>query len=349
MAAYQLFHMSVAPYAAVGQAVEQARSIGGRGGPALVNGVLRALGRAGEDPAIFPDQAGDPAGFLSSWHSHPRWLVERWLDRWSLKEVEALLEANNQVPSVYLRPLGDGVEHALDALGAGALAAGPGKLCVKLPTGMSPSDALARVRGIIQDPGAAVVTEYADVPSDWTVADLCAAPGGKAVALAESVRYVVAADRSAARLARLVETSKRLGSRLGIVVARAEAPPLTMARAVLLDVPCSGTGTLQRHPDLKWRLSPESIDSLVRAQREILEGASALVPAGGLLVYATCTLEPEENEEQVDAFLERHPDFAPASTRAVPAELLDEAGRLRVLPYRFGCDGAFAARLQRVV
>jgi 16S rRNA (cytosine967-C5)-methyltransferase len=349
MGAFQLLYMEGVPaYAAVSQAVDQAREVASPGAARLVNGVLRAVGRGGADPGRFPDRESDPAGFLSTWHSHPRWLVERWLERWPFPVVLELVKANNQVPSVYLRPLGVRPDTALEALGPGARPSVLGSGCVELPSGLSPPEALGRVRGIIQDPAAALVTHYADIPSGWLVADLCAAPGGKAVALAETAGYVVAADRSVARLRRLQETVERLGSRMGVVAARAEAPPLREAPGVLVDAPCSGTGTVRRHPDSKWRLRSGDIEALAGVQRAILDGAAALVPSGGLLVYATCTLEPEENEEQVKSFLTRHPEYSIEATDAVAPELLDGAGRLFVAPWASGSDGAFAARLRRV-
>ena len=130
-------------------------------------------------------------------------------------------------------------------------------------------------------------------------------------------------------------------------MARAEQPPLRSAPVVLLDVPCTGTGTLRRHPDARWRLGPGDPAALARVQDGILEGGASVVPPGGLLVYSTCTLEPEENEQRVDAFLRRHPEFRLEPTDAVDATHLDVAGRLTVLPWKSGFDGAFAARLRR--
>ncbi len=116
---------------------------------------------------------------------------------------------------------------------------------------------------------------------------------------------------------------------------------------MVLDVPCTGTGTLGRHPDARWRLGPGAMDEMIRLQREILDAGARLVPPGGLLVYSTCTLEPEENEEQVAAFLATHPAFGMEPTGAVSGEYMDAEGRLVVLPQRHGFDGAFAARLRR--
>ena len=139
----------------------------------------------------------------------------------------------------------------------------------------------------------------------------------------------------------------RTGLPVALVVARAEQPPIRHAPVVLLDVPCTGTGTLRRHPDARWRLTPEHPAVLARVQERMLEGAASVVPAGGLLVYSTCTLEPEENQERVDAFLERHPEFRSEPTNTVDPTHIDMAGRLAVLPWKTGFDGAFAARLRR--
>ncbi len=122
------------------------------------------------------------------------------------------------------------------------------------------------------------------------------------------------------------------------------------AGLVLVDAPCTGTGTLRRRPDARWRLGPERLEGALRLQREILDGCAGVVEPGGVLVYATCSLEPEENEKQVDAFLRRHPGFeraGPARPDALPAGVLDDRGDLRVAPWRHGTDGSYAARLRR--
>ncbi|MEX0980192.1 MAG: transcription antitermination factor NusB, partial [Gemmatimonadota bacterium] len=350
--AYQLLYMgSVPAYAAVSQAVDQARQISGKGMGGLTNAVLRALARDGENRAVFPDPERDPVGYLSSWESHPGWLVSRWLERWEYDEVEALLRENNRVPPLYLRPIGIDEAEALDRLRRAGIAAesvGAGRGSLMLPRGVDPVSALEAVPGVIQDPAASLVVDYVDPGPDARVADLCAAPGGKALALAGKGAYVLAADRSAGRLRRLRENALRIGSPVAIVAARAEAPALASADVVLLDVPCSGTGTLARHPDIRWRLRPADLKTLAAIQARILEGGAGIVKRGGLLVYSSCTLEPEENEDQIEAFLERHPEFQIEAPATVPSEFLDATGYLRVLPHLSGFDGAFAARLRRV-
>lgn len=352
LGAYQLLYMGSVPrYAAVSQAVEQARGASGAGAAGLVNAVLRGVADDGAGLDLFPDFATDPAGHLSTWGSHPRWLVERWLRRWSPEEVRDLVRADNRRPALYLVPLRDTPEEArrlLHVAGVMARPVGRGTACIRLRRGTSPARSLAMLPSIIQDPGAHLVVRYADLPPGMKVADLCAAPGGKAMALATGAAYTLAADRSERRAGRIRENAVRTGARVGVVVADARHPPLARSDAVLLDVPCSGTGTLGRHPDGRWRLERESMDDMIHLQREILDAGAELVAPGGLLVYATCSLEPEENQDQVGAFLRRRPDFVLEPTDAVPADYRDAEGHFVVLPQRHGFDGAFAARLRRV-
>lgn len=354
LGAYQLLRMDGVPaYAAVSQAVEQARAAGGEGLARMANAVLRKVAADGEDPSRFPRMEGDPVGFLSTWGSHPRWLVERWLARWSPDRVRGIVEANNVVPPVVLQPWGitpDEMGARLTASGIPwePVEGGPG---LRLGPGADPGEALAAAHALVQDPAAALVVRYAAAEPGSRVADLCAAPGGKALALLPGSGYVLASDPVAARLRLLEENARRLRvepGRLGVVAARAERPAVREADLVLVDVPCSGTGTLRRHPDARWRLRPEDIPALTAVQDRILDGAAGVVPIGGLLVYSTCTLEPEENEERVRAFLVRHPGFQvePPGDPEL-AGVLDGEGFLRILPRIDGFDGAFAARMKR--
>lgn len=355
MGAYQVLYMGSVPgYAAVSQTVDQARAVGGKGVAGLVNAVLRSVVRAGDGPERFPDPETRLAEYLSTWGSHPRWLVDRWLARWSAAEVTGLVEANNEVPPLFVRPIGACLERAAERLadqGIVATLEQAGDVCLRVESGHTPAEVLKAIAGVIQDPGSALVTVYAGIEAGATVADLCAAPGGKALSIAEGARYVVAADSSMRRMTLLRSNADRLGNdisgRVGMVVADARRPAIRGADVVLLDVPCSGTGTLRRHPDARWRLNPERMAGLVALQAEILEAASALVPPGGLLVYATCSLEDEENAAQVEAFLGRHPAFTIDPGDGVDQGRLDQQGLLSLLPQVTGFDGAFAARLRR--
>jgi 16S rRNA (cytosine967-C5)-methyltransferase len=363
LGAYQLVEMSGVPaYAAVSQSVELARRVPGqRRASGFVNAVLQSLRRSGTD-AVFPAFERDPADWLSTWGSHPRWLVERWLSRYGPDAARRLVEANNRRPELYLRILGDVAAGTALLLEAGmAVEPVDGAPRSLRLTGGSVAEALEAAPAIVQDPAAGLVVTYASAPAGSTVIDLAAAPGGKALALAcdepcAGPAFVVAADASAARLSLLVDNVARLervprgpGAAVPLrsVVADGRRPPFRGADMVLLDAPCTGTGTFRRHPDGRWRVRPEDVTALAALQAELLAAAAALVPPAGLLVYATCSLEPEENEAQVRAFLERHDDFAVESGPALDGGVLHGDGTLRVLPHDHGWDGAYAARLRR--
>jgi 16S rRNA (cytosine967-C5)-methyltransferase len=350
---YQLFHMgSVPPYAAIAQTVELAKQRHGIGASKLANAVLRRLDRERDDLAT--PLPADPVEALAVEYSHPRWLVARWVARWGADETRALLAANNTEAPLIIRPWGvvrEQLEAMLEAsdvsvedapLVHDSLQLGPGTLLTAL-------GAFQQGHCFVQDPAATLVVKYAAIPEGARVADLCAAPGGKTVELARTASYVTAADASETRIKRLEETIDRLElDHVTAVVADARDANLGTFDAVLIDVPCTGTGTFRRHPDARWRLRTSDLAVMAATQRTILRSAAQAVAPGGLLIYSTCSLEPEENDAQVEAFLADHPDWMlePPPAGAVPATVLD-AGRLRVLPQRHGTDGAFAARLRR--
>jgi 16S rRNA (cytosine967-C5)-methyltransferase len=159
---------------------------------------------------------------------------------------------------------------------------------------------------------------------------------------------IVAGDVNKGRARRLQQNLLRAGNgREHVIVADGRRPAVRPTDAVLLDVPCLGTGTFARHPDARWRVTPKALESLVRLQAELLSQAADVVSPGGLLVYSTCSLEPEENRAQVEGFLETHPEFRREATTSVSAELLSPEGDLMVLPQQHAIDGAYAARLRR--
>jgi 16S rRNA (cytosine967-C5)-methyltransferase len=352
LGAYQLLELDRVPaYAAVAEAVEAAKLAEGKGAAGLTNAVLRRLSRGSWDDFSFPASVSDPLAYLTTWGSHPAWLLERWLNNWSVDDVSRLVEYDNRRPGVFLSVFGP-VDRALRTLQAEGIAAES----VRLSTASLSVDsralkpALDLVPAVVQDPGAAAVVDYMALDPRSAVIDLCAAPGGKAALLTGRGHEVWAFDLAPARLRKLLENRARLGlSKLHVVRSDSTRPPITEAAVVLLDVPCSGTGTLARHPDARWRIGPNDLGVLQELQRRLLDAAGNIVTAGGLLVYATCSLEPEENEEQVEAFLSRHPGFElePVPATVLPAELLGEDGALRVLPQQHGMDGAYAARLRR--
>jgi 16S rRNA (cytosine967-C5)-methyltransferase len=281
--------------------------------------------------------------------------VARWVGRWGAAQTERLLAANNAEAPIILRPyhtVREQLEASLESAGVHVGEAPLVSDSIQIVDGVSSLTELgAFKKGLfhVQDPAATLVTRYAAVEPGQTVADLCAAPGGKSLELARTAGTVLASDISFARLQRVRHNLQRLEARQVLTyVADARAPAIRPVDTVLVDAPCTGTGTFRRHPDARWRLKASDLAVTGALQRAMLRAAATVVRPGGLLVYSTCSLEPEENDVQVEAFLAESPGWTlePPPEGAVPPEVLD-AGRLRVLPQRHGTDGAFAARLRR--
>ncbi len=354
LGAYQLLAMgSVPPYAAIGQTVELAKRRHGIGASKLANAVLRRLDR--ERDALVVATPEDPVEALALEYSHPRWLVARWIARWGADETRQLLEANNREAPLVARPYHVVREQLEAMLESAGVTVGDAPLVsdsLVLTGGVGAMTELGAFKqGLfhLQDPASTLVTRYAAIPAGARVADLCAAPGGKALELARTAGVVFAGDASFARLARVRENVRRLdAANIVPFVGDARFPAVRGMDAVLIDVPCTGTGTFRRHPDSRWRLRVSDLAVLPAVQRSILRAAATAVRPGGLLVYSTCSLEAEENDAQIESFLSDNPEWRlePPPEGAVPATVLD-AGRLRVLPQRHGTDGAFAARLRR--
>ena len=352
----QLRELRVPDHAAVDESVRGVRATVGERATGFANGVLRAAARRDDRRSLFPDPDDALLEHLATWGSHPRWLLRRWLDRWSPEDVRRLVALDNRPPRVTVRLLEGDAAAARERLGEGGAALEPLEAWPRSATLTegAPGDLLERLQvAVVQDPAASAVVDYVGDIERGPVLDACAAPGGKALALAHGsprARPCVAADVRPGRLRRTVEADERVGAGLSAVAMDARRPAVREAATALVDAPCTGTGTLRRRADARWRVGPERLASLVRLQREMLDAVAGVVQPGGLLVYATCSLEPEENEDQVEAFLRRHPDFerdpAPPAT-ALPPDVVDERGDLRVLPWRRESDGAYAARLRR--
>jgi len=348
-----LFMGSVPPYAAIAQTVELAKRAHGLGASRFVNAVLRRVDR--ERDRLHVPLPESPLEALAVELSHPAWLVQRWGERWGLDETRRLLEANNTEAPLVARPVRTTAEELRRSLAAAGVETAPAPLVddsIVLTGGLSSLTELGAFRQghfHLQDPASTLVTRYAAIEPGSRVADLCAAPGGKAVELSRTAGQVFASDLSTLRLERVRANVARLEAhRVFPYVADARSPAVRSMDVVLIDVPCTGTGTFRRHPDARWRLRASDLAMLGVLQRQILRAAADVVRPGGLLIYSTCSLEPEENDAPVDGFLADHAEWTlePPAAGAVPDEVLD-AGRLRVLPQRHGTDGAFAARLRR--
>jgi 16S rRNA (cytosine967-C5)-methyltransferase len=354
---YQLFFMRVPPRAAVAETVAGLRQLGLERAAGFVNAVLRKL-------AALPDLPSPPstdrAEFLSIAESHPRWLVERWLRRFGSPRAEQMLSADNVPPPVVIRANTSKItrDELLRDLSEAGIEASPGKIAANAIILRSPGrlmDLFGYREGLwqVQDEAAQLVVSYAAISTNRRVVDVCAAPGGKACDLAER-DSVLAVDLHANKLRKIESEAKRLGLSDRIQVLAHDAtlpfPPNSGPHdAVLVDAPCSGLGTLNRHPELRYRRQEADLARLAELQSKILNNVVELVPASGILVYAVCSTEPEEGEDQIAAFLRTHRHFslAPADyPSALQPYLLN--GCLRTLPGPEQMDGFFAARLQRI-
>jgi 16S rRNA (cytosine967-C5)-methyltransferase len=349
LGAYQLVELDrVPPHAAVDTSVSLAREEGGPRAGGFVNAVLRRLGPHSE-PA--PETAGPDAAALAARHSHPPWLVERWLERFGPDETRRLLEWNDRRPHLVLQPAREGLAELEQRCLAAGIATEPAPFGAGIMTDRRRPEELpgfAEGAFVVQDPAQALLAWYADLPPGVTLYDAAASPGGKTIALGREARVVLAGDVNRLRVSRLAHNLRRAGSgREHPVVADAHRPPVRPVRAVLLDAPCLGTGTFARHPDARSRVTPEALERLQGLQAELLERTSDVVAPGGLLIYSTCSLEPEENERQVERFLARHPDFRREPSETFPPALMTEDGDLTIVPQRHQMDGAYAARLRR--
>ena len=364
LGAYQLLCMgSVPAYAAIAQTVELAKRRHGIGASKLVNAVLRRIDRERDLPSVASpagtadalDRTHDAIERLAVRTSHPRWLLERWIAAWGREATERLTAHNNGEAPIIVRPFGITTAELREMLAERDVLTVPAPLFdegLQLPPGVALTQLGAFQRGqlFVQDSGSGLVVQYASITPGSVAADLCAAPGGKTLALLQAGARVIASDRSANRLQRLNANLERMhATHVDVREMDATAPTLEPVDAVLIDVPCTGTGTFRRHPDARWRLRVSDIALLPVLQRDILAAASSCVKPGGLLIYSTCSLEHEENDAVVHEFLAEDDSFVlePPAAGVVPDVVLDK-GFLRVLPQEHGVDGAFAARMRRI-
>jgi 16S rRNA (cytosine967-C5)-methyltransferase len=384
---YQLRYLNQVPAsAAVNTTVDLAKQNGFTGLTGFVNGVLRqyvrlrergqgaggreqgAEGMTGEDLALHPDPLDlslypSTVDRLSVLHSYPNWIVEVWLEQLGIEATEQLCQWLNQPPHIDLRV--NTLRASLETLEAAMQSAGIAVSRVpQLPQALrlpSASGAMQQLPGfaegwwIVQDSSAQLVGYLVDPQPGDVVVDACAAPGGKTMHLAELMHdrgTVWACDRAASRLRKLKQNADRLGVR-SIQLCEGDSRQLPQfvgqCDRVLVDAPCSGLGTLHRHADARWRQTPETVQQLTQLQTELLEQAASWVKPSGILVYATCTLHPLENEAIVQGFLERHLEWAidPPATTSPPAAFVTTEGWVKVWSQQHDMDGFFMARLKK--
>lgn len=381
MGLYQLMYLDRVPArAAVAESVALAKEFGHQGTAALVNAVMRKAATAPGDVGL-PPAGPDPAARLTVEYSHPRWLVERWLGRLGPERTCALLATNNEPAPLTLRTNVTRVsrEELIASLRAEGATAEPGRLWPEsvIARGVKPLRTLQSFSAgyfSVQDEGSMAAARSLGPQPGWLVVDACAGVGGKATHLAELMRdrgRVVAIDPFRHKLALLEQSARRLG--LTCIETRSldardlpQSDLVGQADAVLVDAPCSGLGVLRRRPDLRWRLRESDIADLASLQGELLRKASECVKPGGVLVYSTCTLEPEENGAVVEGFMDSRREFClddaarasgfdrtagPADSESGPGPAPLRSGPhgafLFFAPESGGPDGFFVARLAR--
>ncbi len=361
MTAYQIAFLERVPaFAAVNDAVTLAGRARKPGVGGFVNAVLRSFARRGATERE-PRPPADLTEALALRCSFPTWLAARWMERYGASEAEALMRALNERPPLTLRA--NTLRVTREALAARLetednIATRPSRYAGEgliADHGGSPGQWRAFADGafVIQDEASMLVAQLLEVGPGDTVGDVCAAPGTKTTHLAQLLENrgrILAFDPQPARLNLVREAAKRLGV---TIVETLDGPAETLAPkfpavcdAVLVDAPCSSLGVLRRNPEVKWRRAPDDIVANAERQQAIITAAAAMVKRGGRLVYATCSLEPEENDDVARRFLAAHPGFALDPPADFPVAL-DPDGFLRCRPHQHGTDGFTAVRLIR--
>jgi 16S rRNA (cytosine967-C5)-methyltransferase len=364
---FQILHLDRVPAAAVvDDAVNLTRTAKVPSATGFVNAVLRSTLRQQhrlplpERPTENGARREDLLNYLGITLSHPDWLAARWLDRWGFEPTERWMQFNNAPAPLTLRAnrlraSRESVRQVLDD-----------EDVLTEPTRYAP-DGLVVTSGnplrrpndgafLVQDEASQLVALTLDAQPHERILDLCASPGGKTVAIAAAMNdsgLLVASDVRAKRVALMRDTIRSSGATHVRLIQVPPMGPLPFERVfdrVLVDAPCSGLGTLRRDPDIKWRRHEDDLPAMAAAQIDLMTRAAAVVRSGGRLVYATCSSEPDENDEVVRVFLSRHPEWhaidlrgeAPAGLR----DVLDERGSLRTLPFAHGLEAFYAAALE---
>lgn len=365
---YQLYYLERIPdHAVVSEAVNIAKRKGHQGISGMVNGVLRNVLRSKAD-LVLPDGLSEVAR-ISLTHSHPEWLVARWISQWGVELTEQICAANNEPPHVSIRAntMLNSREQLLKELRSSGMEAeasplAPSGILIRGAGNMALHPGYKEGRFSIQDASSMLVAEAVDPKPGMKVLDCCAAPGGKTTHLAEKMSdngSILACDLHEHKEKLITDQAKRLElSSIATLVTDAQELERYASEAsfdrILLDAPCSGLGVIRRKPDLKWVKQENEIQEISELQYRLLTKVYRLLKPGGVLVYSTCTIEYAENEGIVRRFLKEHPDFElepfpegrlPDSQAAVRPQ--SSPGMVQILPHEYHSDGFFIARMRR--
>ena len=365
VAAAQILFMDRIPdHAATDEAVKQVRAFGREGLTGLVNGVLRSLTRARDAGELtLPDRETEPEKYLSVRYSFSEAAAKRLIASYGIDEAEAIASytpaerAQTVRPNLMKTDIAD-FERRLDEAGyMWHKSAVPGAYRILAAGDLSATDDYRRGMFAIQGESSQLAALAMEAKPGMQILDACAAPGGKTCLMAEAMRgvgRVFAWDLHEHRVELIRAAARRLGLEnvrpMTHDARRAPESMMLSMDAVLVDAPCSGLGVIADKPDVKYRLNDEELDGLPDIQKSILDACAKCVRPGGRLVYSTCTILPEENQNQVRAFLERHPEFEMDENVNYLPEVLRphaESGMISILPNRDGMEGFFIARMRR--
>lgn len=361
VALYQILFLDKVPdYAAVNEAVEFIKKLQGQKYADLANAVLRNIIR-NKEGIRYPNPDEDLIGYLSAYYSHPAWMVKRWVNRFGKEETEKLLFANNSKPILTLRvnKLVTNKEELKALLDSVELKYTDSKILpefIRLNNLTNITDWEYFQKGYfsVQDESTGLPVKLLDLHPGMRVLDMCAAPGGKTAFIADEMNNqgeVVAIDRFDSRIKLLEKNLARLKvtNVKTVAIDALEYVDNIGFDRILIDAPCSGLGTLTKKPDIKWKKDLGDIRKIVNIQYRLLKKAASLVKKDGVIVYSTCTIEPEENIDIIKKFLSEHNNFMLANaSEFFPKELVDENGCIQTLPHVHGIDGSFAAKLIRI-
>ncbi|TVQ05726.1 MAG: 16S rRNA (cytosine(967)-C(5))-methyltransferase RsmB [Balneolaceae bacterium] len=357
---YELLFMGGTPdYATINEAVEITKyKLGSKSGD-LVNAILRNIQR---DIAKLPKPAfEDRTKLIATTFSHPEWMVKRWVKRFGEREAFQLMQANNQRPTFYvrvnnLRTKTENFKLRLDKLDIPYEESDwlPGYFKVESIGPFIEKDLLKKGICLVQDIAAGFAPTILEPIPGETIYDLCAAPGTKSIVMADMMEgegTIVSVDINSSRLEMLAQSAMDYSAE-NIKIRQDDVRELNLklADGVLLDAPCTGTGVLSKRADLRWKRTEEDLTNAVKLQEELLDEAANHVTRGGRLVYSTCSIEPEENWEQVQKFLDNYDNYElEPLDEFLPEEVLIEKGlAYQTLPHVHGCDGHFGVRMKRV-
>ena len=358
---YQILFLDRIPdHAAVNESVKAAVDGKGRAWGRVVNAVLRAIIR---NPGFRtpPPMEENPVRAIAIRWSHPDWLVQRWIDLWGMERTLSLCRANNQRPrmSIRVNRVKGTKEEVWEAIRGCGVNAQQSDFLDEFFTVAKGGDLLrssAFYNGLfsVQDESAGLVGKLMDPQPGERIVDLTAAPGGKAMHMAELAHdrlTIMAVDVHPTRVLKIRENQERLGLKnIHPVVADGRRFGGKVVDKVLVDAPCSGLGVIRRRGELRWRRKPEDIPIMVAIQEELLKSGAAMLKKGGILVYSTCTILPDENVDVVNHFLRERSDFAVEKAHPfVDPRVVSPRGFVETWPDRDGIDGSFAVRLRRVV